>query len=65
MEYSRLLTRNLAEVHEKMCTVVFSDIMEYLVETNKMLDIERNLKIDGENRVQLLPVACLNTGFVG
>ena len=46
-----------------MCAVVFSDIMEYLTETNKMLDIERDLKFEGENRVQLLPVACLNTGI--
>ena len=37
---------------------VFDDMIDYLKETNELLDVERDCE-----RVQLLPVACLNTGI--
>ena len=46
------------EVHRRMCAKVFDDMISYLTETNDLLDVEQSLET-----VQLLPVACLNTGI--
>jgi len=57
-EYATKLKANLEEVHRRMCVAVFDEMISYLKETNELLDVERDIE-----RVQLLPVACLNTGI--
>jgi hypothetical protein len=60
ISYHSMLEENLISHHEKMCKLVFEDIMSHLTTTNEMLDIERMM---GSAVVQLLPVLCLNTGI--